>query len=172
MKKMWSDAWGVRMEHVLRNALLLLLDQPEATLLDIQRLFVDDDFRKSAARNTGNETVQAFWLKEYPLYSKRYQADSMAPILNKIGAFLADPNIRGIVTAHSDEAGRLIRRKAGSRSDRKRALDRTKATRWWSCPPAVEDESQLERVSSSGGVVVPVVHGQAPRALRRAFRCG
>ena len=73
--------------------------------------------------------------------------------------------------AQSGEAGRLIRRKVGSRSDRKRALDRTKAAKSRGCPPTVE-RIQLERVSSSGGVLVPVVHGRAPRAWRQAFPYG
>ena len=73
--------------------------------------------------------------------------------------------------AQSDEAGQLIRRKAGSRSDRKRALDRTKAVRSGVVRRRL-NESQLGRVSSSVGVLVPVVHGRAPRALRRAFPYG
>ncbi len=96
--KMWPDAWGQRMEHILRNALLLLLDQPEATLADIPRLFVDDVYRRSAASMVRNEQVRLFWQKEYPKYSYRYRADAVAPVQNKVGAFLADPRLRRLLT--------------------------------------------------------------------------
>lgn len=97
-KKMWPDAWGQRMEHILRNALLLLLDQPHATLADIPRLFVDDTYRRTATDLVMNEQVRLFWRKEYPKYSYRYRADAIAPIQNKVGAFLADPRLKRILT--------------------------------------------------------------------------
>jgi len=97
-KKMWSDAWGPRLEHILRNALLALLDQPEATLPDILRLVSDASFRKSVARNITNPQVKAFWLDEFEHYSYRLRADGIAPIQNKVGAFLANPNLYRILT--------------------------------------------------------------------------
>ncbi len=103
-KKMWDDAWGARMEHILRNAILALLDQPSATLPDILLMLTDKAFRYQALRNVENEQVLQFWKKEFPKYSFRYQADGIAPIQNKVGAFLADPNLRHILTR---EDGRL-----------------------------------------------------------------
>lgn len=97
-KKMWSDSWGVRMEHVLRNALFALLDQPSATLGDIQLLLNDKDFRKKVIEQVTNEQVRRFWKVEYEAYSFRYRADAIAPILNKVGAFLADPKLNRIFT--------------------------------------------------------------------------
>ena len=97
-KKMWDDSWGPRMEHIIRNSLLALLDMPDATLPDILRMLIDEDFRKKVALNTSNQQVQDFWLKEYAKYSYRYQADANAPIQNKVGAFLADPNLKRILT--------------------------------------------------------------------------
>lgn len=90
-KNMWADAWGVRLEHVLRNALLLLLEQPHAGLPDVLRLVMDDTFRRQCAASSDNLQVRTFWLEEYESYPKRYRAESIAPIQNKIGAFLADP---------------------------------------------------------------------------------
>ena len=78
-KKMWADFWGPRMEHVLRNAILALLDQEEATLPDIAKLIMDDTFRKSVARQVSNPQVREFWLKEYEKYSYRLRADAVAP---------------------------------------------------------------------------------------------
>ena len=97
-KKLWDDAWGVRMEHILRNALYALFETPDAVLSDILRLMSDDTYRKQIAENISNEPVRTFWLKEFPKYSFRNRADGIAPIQNKIGAFLADPTLRRILT--------------------------------------------------------------------------
>ncbi len=102
-KKLWDDAWGVRMEHALRNALYALLEVPRATLSDILLLISDDAYRQRVAREISNETVRAFWLKEFPKYSWRYRADAIAPIQNKVGAFLADPMLRRVLTAPAQD---------------------------------------------------------------------
>jgi hypothetical protein len=98
-KKMWADAWGVRMEHILRNALYALLDQEQATLGDILRLLNEQTYRRQVIRNITNAQVRKFWTSEFPNYSFRYRADSLAPIQNKVGAFLADPTLNRILTA-------------------------------------------------------------------------
>lgn len=97
-KKMWGDAWGVRMEHILRNALYALLEQKNATLSDIPRLFRDKTYRAAVAASLKNEPVRIFWEKEFERYSFAYRADGVASIQNKIGAFLADPVMRRILT--------------------------------------------------------------------------
>lgn len=97
-KKMWSDAWGVRMEHILRNVLYALLEQRDATLSDIQRMFLDRSFRQQIANRLRNGAVKTFWEKEFGRYSFSYRADGVAAIQNKIGAFLADPLMRRILT--------------------------------------------------------------------------
>lgn len=98
-KKMWPDAWGVRMEHILRNVLMALLEQPDATLHDVLRIFSDSTFRKGIAKSLRNETVRTFLLKEFERFSFGYRADGTAPIQNKVGAFLADPLLNRILTA-------------------------------------------------------------------------
>src|SRR6202048_3020038 len=97
-KKMWPDAWGVRMEHILRNVLMALLEQPDATLHDVLRIFSDNEFRKRVAKSLRNDTVRTFLLKEFERFSFGYRADGTAPIQNKVGAFLADPRINRILT--------------------------------------------------------------------------
>jgi Helicase HerA, central domain len=97
--KMWPDAWGVRMEHVLRNALLTLLEQPEATLADILLLLNDKSFRSDAVARIRNEQVRQFWITEYDHYPPRLRAEAIAPIQNKVGAFLADSTLRRILTS-------------------------------------------------------------------------
>ena len=98
-KKMWPDAWGVRMEHILRNVLMALLEQPKATLHDVPRIFSDNAFRKEVAKSVRNETVRTFLLKEFERFSFGYRAHGTAPIQNKVGAFLADPLLNRILTA-------------------------------------------------------------------------
>ena len=96
--KTWGErAWGQRMEHILRNALLLLLDQPEATLADLLTLFRDEAFRNNAIKNCRNEQVRDFWRFEYPKYS-RFAAEAVAPIQSKVASFLSDPALRRVLT--------------------------------------------------------------------------
>jgi type IV secretory pathway TraG/TraD family ATPase VirD4 len=102
-KKMWPDAWGVRMEHILRNVLMALLEQPDATLHDVLRIFADNAFRKVIAKSLKNETVRNFLLKEFERFSFGYRADGTAPIQNKVGAFLADPLLDRILTAPKND---------------------------------------------------------------------
>jgi energy-coupling factor transporter ATP-binding protein EcfA2 len=98
--KLWGEkAWGQRLEYILRNALLAMLDQPNADLTDLLRLLRDDTYRKEVVENIQNERVKEFWVHEYPKYASRYRAEAIAPIQSKIGAFLADPVLRRILTA-------------------------------------------------------------------------
>jgi type IV secretory pathway TraG/TraD family ATPase VirD4 len=97
-KKQWGDAWGVRMEHIFRNCLLTLLDQPQATLADILQLFNSPAYRRQALTRVENEQVKSFWLQEYEKYSYRTRADAIVPIQNKIGAFLANPILKQVLT--------------------------------------------------------------------------
>lgn len=96
-RKLWPDFWGPRLEHVLRNAILALLEQPEATLADILRLLDDKVFRKNVADRVANIHVRRFWLHEYEHYPARFRAEAIAPIQNKVGAFLADPVLQRII---------------------------------------------------------------------------
>jgi Type IV secretion-system coupling protein DNA-binding domain len=97
-KKIWAESWGPRLEHILRNALLTLLDQPEATLADILRLMDDVGFRRIAVSRVHNAHVRNFWLREYEHYPARFRAEAIAPIQNKVGAFLADPVLNAILS--------------------------------------------------------------------------
>lgn len=97
-KKIWADSWGPRMEHILRNVLLTLLDQPEATLADVLRLFNDPGFRRIAVQRVESPTVRDFWINEYEQYFWRLRAEAIAPIQNKVGAFLTHPILNRILT--------------------------------------------------------------------------
>jgi hypothetical protein len=93
-KKHWRDAWGVRMEHILRNAVYALLENDGATLPDVLRLLRDKPYRRQIVAGLQNEQVKDFWRLEFEQYSFRYRADAVAPVQNKVGALLADPRLR------------------------------------------------------------------------------
>lgn len=97
LKKQWPDAWGARMEHLLRFALLALLERPSSSIADILPLFLDKEFRSEVLSEVRAEAVQDFWTVEYG--SLRYQssADGVSSIANKLGAFLAHPLVRKAV---------------------------------------------------------------------------
>src|SRR3989449_1428546 len=96
-KKIWAESWGPRMEYILRNALLALLDWPSSTLLDIPRLLDDSAFRRNVLLYVRNDQVRRFWLREYENYPARFRAEAISPIQNKVGEFLVNPILRNIV---------------------------------------------------------------------------
>src|SRR2546429_6699602 len=96
-KKIWAESWGPRMEYILRNALLALLDLPASTLLDIPRLLDDLTFRRHVLAYVRNDQVRRFWLREYENYPARFRAEAIAPVQNKVGEFLVNPILRSIV---------------------------------------------------------------------------
>jgi hypothetical protein len=97
-KKLWIDSWGPRVEHLLRNTLLALLDQPQPTFADVPPLLADRDFRRDAMTHVRNRPVRTFWLREYEAYPARFRAEVIAPLQNKVGAFLANPLLHQILT--------------------------------------------------------------------------
>src|SRR3546814_13314297 len=80
LKKTWSDAWGVRMEHILRNALFALLERPGSTLSDIQRLLLEKKFRKEVGSAGQNVPVRRFWLAEFDQTSNGYPSDGAGAV--------------------------------------------------------------------------------------------
>ena len=97
LKRMFGDSWGPRLEHILRYTLLALLDRPETTLLDISRLLTDKEFRKETLDYCQDVTVLQFWKHEFGQWNEKQVNESIAPVLNKVGAFTANPIIRNIV---------------------------------------------------------------------------
>ncbi|MBQ9020382.1 type IV secretion system DNA-binding domain-containing protein, partial [Candidatus Saccharibacteria bacterium] len=97
LKRMFGDSWGPRLEHILRYTLLALLDRPETTLLDISRMLTDKEFRKETLNYCQDVTVLQFWKHEFGQWSDKQVNESIAPVLNKVGAFTANPIIRNII---------------------------------------------------------------------------
>lgn len=94
IKKVWSGSWGSRSEHILRYSLLTLLQYPEATLLDIQALLTNEEFRAEVLRHVNDQVVRNFWFLEFASYTKALRAESVAPILNKVSLFSASLPLR------------------------------------------------------------------------------
>lgn len=97
LKRMFGESWGPRLEHILRYTLLALLDRPQTTMLDISRMLTDKDFRKETLEYCQDVTVLQFWKQEFGSWGDKQVTESVAPILNKVGAFTANPIIRNII---------------------------------------------------------------------------
>ncbi len=95
--KLWADSWGPRLEYLLRNAILALLDYPGSTLLGVTRILVDKTYRKKVIDKIQDPVVRAFWVDEYTKYSNQFQVEAISPIQNKVGQFLSIPMIRNII---------------------------------------------------------------------------
>ena len=102
-KKLWGDSWGVRMEHILRNAVLTLLETPGSTLADILKLLDDKSYRQSVVSKLTNPQLRYFWQREFDKYSYPFRQSAIAPIQNKVGAFLANPIIKKMLTEADED---------------------------------------------------------------------
>jgi type IV secretory pathway TraG/TraD family ATPase VirD4 len=98
-KKIWSEDWGPRLEHLLRNVLFTLFELPDSTLGDINDLLTMKRYREEVAEGLQNIVVKEFWQKEYAAYSGPFRAVVVAPLQNKLGALLTDPRVRAIIGA-------------------------------------------------------------------------
>ncbi|OGZ24821.1 MAG: hypothetical protein A2896_00350 [Candidatus Nealsonbacteria bacterium RIFCSPLOWO2_01_FULL_43_32] len=96
-KKIWPDVWSARMEYILNNCILALLEYPGATLLGVNRMLADADYRKKVVDKVTDPVIKAFWLQEYARYTQRYEVEATAAIQNKIGQFISAPIIRNII---------------------------------------------------------------------------
>ena len=95
--KIWANAWSSRMEYILNNAILALLDTPNSTLLGIPRLLVDKDYRQMIINNLKDPVVKSFWTHEYEQWRDQFRNEAIAPIQNKVGQFLSSSIIRNVV---------------------------------------------------------------------------
>lgn len=96
-KKIWPDVWSPRMEYILMNCVLALLDMPGATLLGINRLLVDKEYRARVVAHLRDPIVKTFWVAEFTSWSEKYATEAIAPVQNKVGQFLSSSVIRNIV---------------------------------------------------------------------------
>lgn len=95
--KIWANLWSARMEYILNNTILALLDSPGNTLLGITRMYVDKKYRKRIVDNIKDPVVKTFWTDEFANYNDKFRTEAIAPIQNKVGQFLSSGIIRNIV---------------------------------------------------------------------------
>ena len=96
-KKIWQDAWSARMEYILSNTLLALLEYPDATLLSVNKMLSDKNYRKKVVDNVTDTSVKSFWVDEFANYTERMAAEAVPAIQNKVGQFTSNPLIRNII---------------------------------------------------------------------------
>jgi len=96
-KKIWADSWGPRLEYILRNTILTLLENENSTLLDIMRILVDKNFRANIVYKMQDPVLKQFWLNEYDGYTDKLLVEAISPIQNKVGQFTSSPLIRNII---------------------------------------------------------------------------
>jgi len=95
--KIWEGVWSARMEYILNNCILALLEYPGSTMLGISRLLVDKKFRRKVIEKITDPIVKGFWVDEFAEYNDRFRNEAIAPIQNKVGQFLSSSIIRNIV---------------------------------------------------------------------------
>jgi CxxC-x17-CxxC domain-containing protein len=96
-QKLWADSWGPRLEYILRNAILAVLDYPGSTLLAVTRMLSDKAFRKKVVEKIQDPVVKSFWVNEFAGYANNFASEAVSPIQNKVGQFLSSSLIRNIV---------------------------------------------------------------------------
>ncbi|MEI6499275.1 MAG: type IV secretion system DNA-binding domain-containing protein [bacterium] len=96
-KKIFGESWGPRLEHILRNTVLALLDFPNSTMLDIPRMLTNNHFREKVVAKIKDSVIRDFWTNEFAQYDQKFKTEAVAPILNKVGQFLSSDTIRNIV---------------------------------------------------------------------------
>ncbi|MBI2024594.1 MAG: type IV secretion system DNA-binding domain-containing protein [Candidatus Harrisonbacteria bacterium] len=96
-KKIWPDVWSARMEYILNNALLTLLEFPDSTILGVMRLLSDKEYRKGLVDRLQDPVIKGFWVNEFARYAQKFETEATAAIQNKIGQFVANPLVRNIL---------------------------------------------------------------------------
>ncbi len=96
-KKIWPDVWSPRMENILNNVILALLEFPGASLMSINRMLADEEYFDQVVAKVQNPAVKLFWTKEYSTWNDKYKQEAIAPIQNKVGQFLSGSLIRNLV---------------------------------------------------------------------------
>jgi len=96
-KKIWPDVWSARMEYILNNCILALLEYPDSTLLSVNRMLADEQYRNQVVEKIKDPIVKSFWVNEFARYTQRYEVEATAAIQNKIGQFISSPLIRNII---------------------------------------------------------------------------
>jgi hypothetical protein len=96
-KKIWADSWGPRLEYILNNCILALLEAPDSTLLGVMRILTDRKYREQVVREVTDPMIKYFWTREFSKYPEKEIAMIISPIQNKVGQYLSNAMIRNVV---------------------------------------------------------------------------
>ncbi len=96
-EKIWVDVWSARMKYILNNTILALLEYPNSTILGVNRMLADKEYRKKIVDNVKDSAIKSYWINEFAKYPERYREEAVSAIQNKIGQFISNPLIRNIV---------------------------------------------------------------------------
>lgn len=96
-KKLFSANWNPRLEHLLRNIILALLDSPNTTLLSIEKMLSDKNYRRKIVDNIQDPNIKQFWMNEFAGYNENYMKDAINPLINKIGQLSSNMAVRNIL---------------------------------------------------------------------------
>ena len=96
-KKIFAESWGPRLEHILRNTLLALLEYPNTTLISIPMMLTDENYRKKVVGKVEDPVVKKFWTEEFARFSPQQKIEAVNPILNKVGQFLSSSLLRNVL---------------------------------------------------------------------------
>ena len=95
--KLYGNTWGPRLEYILRNALLSVIKLPNPTLLMVQEILTDDNFRHKAIEKLDDKILRNYWVNEFEQMQPRLKSESISPILNKVGQFTSSQLMRNII---------------------------------------------------------------------------
>ncbi len=96
-EKIWPEVWSERMKYILNNTILALLEYPDSTILGINRMLADPEYRQKVVEHLTDPVIKTFWTQEYARYTQRYEIEATAAIQNKIGQFISNPLIRNLL---------------------------------------------------------------------------
>lgn len=96
-KKIFGFSWGPRLEHILRNTVLALLDVPNSTMMGIPKMLTEAKYREDVLEYVKDPVIQDFWINEFAAMDQKFRTEAVSPVLNKVGQFLSTPTIRNIV---------------------------------------------------------------------------
>lgn len=96
-ERLWADSWSARMQYILQNTLLALLEYPNSTLIDVNRMLINKKFREAVVANITDPIVKSFWVEEFANYGDKYTQEATPAIQNKIGQFISNPLVRNII---------------------------------------------------------------------------
>ncbi len=95
--KLYGTSWGPRLEYILRNTLLAVIEMPDATLMMVPEMLANESFRKKVVANLQDPVLKSFWENEFANYTDKLRTEAISPIQNKVGQFVSSTVIRNII---------------------------------------------------------------------------